>query len=458
MKHLGISVDVRCKPPLDIEFIPLFKYMEAFKKTASEPFSIAVERSRSQVAVYHTEIHGTDEAREADIYLIDRLVKMLLWQKGGFKVYLCGNEAVCAEIADRYRKGGQRDFDADFMEGIYGKPFEVVRVDDLPNEKSDSHSVGRHTDGCRIGFDAGGSDRKVSAVIDGECVFSEEVVWHPKITEDPKYHFDGILDAMKTAASHMPRVDGIGVSSAGIYIDNRTKAASLFLKVPRDLFKSQVEDIYIRAAKEFGDVPLVVCNDGDVTALAGAMSLDENNILGIAMGTSEAAGYVDEKGNIAGWLNELAFAPVDANPNAMMDEWSHDIGVGCKYFSQDAVIKLSPVAGIDQNESDSPAEKLKVVQALMEEGDERAADIYKSIGIYLGHSLALYSHFYGFEHILLLGRVVSGRGGDIILQSCKDTLAEEYPSLAQRLKPTLPDERFRRVGQSAAAASLPRIR
>ena len=229
--------------------------------------------------------------------------------------------------------------------------------------------VGRHLDGCRIGFDAGGSDRKGSAVIDGEPVFSEEVVWFPKTSSDPNYHYEGIVSALKSAAAHMPRVDAVGVSSAGIYIENRTMVASLFLKVPKDLFDAKVKDIYIRAIRDtFGDVPYVVANDGDVSALAGAMSLEENNILGIAMGTSEAVGYVDEKGNITGWLNELAFAPVDVSPSAMEDEWSGDIGCGVKYFSQDSVIKLAPAAGISLSADLSPAEKLKEVQKLMDQG------------------------------------------------------------------------------------------
>ena len=233
------------------------------------------------------------------------------------------------------------------MAGVYERPFEVVFCDKVPQEAGASQAVGRHLAGCRVGFDAGGSDRKVSAVIDGEPVYSEEVVWFPKITEDPDYHYDGIVSAFKSAAEKMPRVDAVGVSSAGIYIDNRTMVASLFLKVPKDKFNEKVKDIYIRAARDvFGpDIPLVVCNDGDVSALAGAMGLGENNVLGIAMGTSEAVGYVDEKGNITGWLNELAFMPVDVNPDAMEDEWSGDIGCGVKYFSQDGVIKLAPPGG-----------------------------------------------------------------------------------------------------------------
>ena len=455
MNQYGIQFEVKNKPSLDPEFMPILKFNRAFLETAKKPVSIALERSGGQVAVCDTFIHGTPEMRQADQYYIDRLVKSMLWMKGGFKVYVSGDEDIYNYLKKTFAPGGARSFDSDFMAGVYERPFEVVFCDKVPQEAGASQAVGRHLAGCRVGFDAGGSDRKVSAVIDGEPVYSEEVVWFPKITEDPDYHYDGIVSAFKSAAEKMPRVDAVGVSSAGIYIDNRTMVASLFLKVPKDKFDAKVKDIYIRAAKEIGDVPLVVANDGDVTALAGAMSLGENNILGIAMGTSEAVGYVDENGNITGWLSELAFMPVDANPEAMADEWSGDIGCGVKYFSQDGVIKLAPRAGIELDESAPPAEKLKAVQKLMEAGDARAEAVYRSIGVYLAHSLALYYGYYGFKYVLLLGRVMSGRGGDTVLDTCKAVLADEYPALAAKIVPTLPDERFRRVGQSAAAASLP---
>ena len=459
MNYLGIEVPVANTPELDPGFIPLGKFFDAFLKDARRPLSLAVERAGGEVAVYNTFIHGTPDMAEADRYYVDRLVKMLLWMKGGFKVYVSGSEAMYESVRDAYRPGGTREFDADFMSNVYERPFEVVLCDAVPAEYSNPQAVGRHMDGCRIGFDAGGSDRKVSAVIDGESVFSEEVVWYPKVTEDPDYHYEGIVSALKAAAEHLPRVDAVGVSSAGIYINNRTMVASLFLKVPKELFDEKVKDIYIRAITDtFGDVPYVVANDGDVSALAGAMSLGENNILGIAMGTSEAVGYVDENGNVTGWLNELAFAPVDANPEAMADEWSGDIGCGVKYFSQDGVIKLAPRAGIELDEGDAPAQKLKAVQALMEAGDSRAEAVYRSIGVYLGHTLAFYHSFYGLKYVLLLGRVMSGKGGDTILDTCKAVLDEEYPEVADKIVPTLPDEKARRVGQSVAAASLPELR
>ena len=416
MNKLGIEASIRHVPELDPKYFPILRFNQAFLKTAKKPVTIAVERDRGQVAVCRTFIHGTDERYEADCYYMDRLVKTLLWMKGGWKVYVAGDERVGTYLKEPYSLAGKR------------------------------------------AFDAGGSDRKVSAVVDGETVYSEEVVWHPKVTADPQYHYDGIVAAFKSAAEHMPRVDAVGVSSAGVYINDRTMVASLFLKVPKDQFDSKVKDIYIRAVKDtFGDIPYAVCNDGDESALAGAMSLEDNSVLGIAMGTSEAVGYVDEKGNITGWLNELAFMPVDVDADAMEDEWSGDIGCGVKYFSQDSVIKLAPRAGIALAEELSPAEKLKEVQKLMEQDNPHAAAIYRSIGVYLGHTLAFYYDLYHCRHVLLLGRVMSGKGGDIILDTCKKVRADEYPELAGKITPELPDEKFRRVGQSMAAASLPEI-
>ena len=460
MQVYGLEVSLKNVPVLDTGYIPMAAFCRAFEQSAQNgpEIAVAVERNGGCVAVRRVRVHGTEAMQQADRVYVERLVKMLLWAYGGYKVYVGGDRALGDYIAATYAAGGARAFDAEFMSRVYEKAFEVVCCDlaDVPAEKSGAQSVGRHLEGCRIGFDAGGSDRKVSAVVDGVPVYSEEVVWFPKTNSDPDYHYEGILSAFRSAASKMPRVDAIGVSSAGIYVDNRTMVASLFLQVPQDQFDQKVKDIYIRAAKALGDIPLEVANDGDVTALAGAMSLEENRILGIAMGTSEAAGYVDAEGNITGWLNELAFAPVDLQDDAMVDEWSGDKGCGVKYFSQDSVIKLAPRAGIVLDEGLSPAEKLKVVQAAMNEGSESARDIYRTIGVYLGHALAYYATFYDIGHVLLLGRVMSGEGGDLVIAEAHRVLAEEYPAVQMELH--LPNEKIRRVGQSVAAASLPSLR
>lgn len=459
MNFAGIDIDIKNSPVLDPGFVPVFAFNKAFLKDAEKPIGIAVERAGGEMASCSTFIHGTPEMLEADRYYIRRLVKTILWMKGGFRVFVSGDEGIFEYLRDSvFCDGGLQDFDYHYFSDIFETAFEVVYTDKLPAAKDSAKSIGGHFDGCRIGFDAGGSDRKASAVVNGEVVYDEETVWFPKTNSDPDYHYDGIVSALKAAAEHMPRVDAVGVSSAGVFINNRTMSASLFLKVPKELYDKKVKNIYIRAITDtFGDIPYSVINDGDVTALAGAMSLGDNSILGIAMGTSEAGGYVDENGCIKGWLNELAFIPVDANPEAMQDEWSLDIGCGVKYFSQDGVIKLAKPSGIELDESLSPAEKLKSVQKLMEEGDIRAAAIYESIGCYLAHSLVFYRSLYGFRHVLLLGRVMSGKGGDRLLDTCRKVLADEYPEEAQLFSIELPDEKFRRLGQSAAAASLPEV-
>ena len=450
---------------LDPDFAPMAlvcREMREATKEDGQDIVVAAERNQGYTTVYKTRIYkdGTGHDEE-NFKFIDRIAKSLLWVSGGYKLIIAGSPVVGEYIKSAFSYGGSRDFDARFMERVYERPFEVVLCDlqNAPEEKSSAAPIGRHLDGCRIGFDAGGSDRKVSAVIDGETVYSEEVVWFPKINSDPSYHYEGILDAMKTAASHMPRVDAIGVSSAGVYVDNKIMVASLFLKVSDEDFEKRVKNMYIDVAREIGEnIPIEVANDGDVTALAGAMSLNDNGILGIAMGTSEAAGYVDMDGNITGWLNELAFAPVDYNEDAMVDEWSGDYGCGVKYFSQDAVIKLAPYAGIELDENLSPAEKLKVVQNLMAKGDERAKNIYDTIGAYFGYAIAYYCEFYDIKQVLVMGRVTSGEGGTILLARAKEVLEVEFPELAKSVILNIPDEKARRVGQSVAAASLPEIK
>ncbi len=459
MQYLGISYDMKHVPQLDKGFIPFGVWADSYAKGAKMPIAIAVERNDGNVSVRRTNIYGTVEMMDADYRYVERFVKFLLWSIGGFKVSVCGCSKITKKLQKAYSFEGERAFDADFFQKLYERPLEIIDLplDACPESNETPKPIGGHLDGCRIGFDAGGSDRKVSAVIDGECVYSEEVVWHPKKNPDPNYQYEGILDSFRTAASKMPRVDAIGVSSAGVFIGNAPMISSIFYCVPRDRW-DEVKTVFDRAAAEIGDVPIVVANDGDVSALAGAMGMNVGSIMGMAMGTSEAVGYVDKDKNVLGWINELAFAPVDLNEDAMQDEWSTDFGVGCKYFSQDAVNKLAPRAGIELDENLTPAEKLKVVQALMEKDDPRAAAVYKDIGIYLAYTVVLYSQFYDIHHLMLLGRVMSGKGGDLILSTCIDVLKDEFPALGEKVNVMLPDENTRRVGQSAAAASLPEIR
>jgi predicted NBD/HSP70 family sugar kinase len=455
-------VPPKYKPPLDPGFRPAVLANRWFEHAVGRtgiPLVIGLLRDHGQVSRLEKFVFPPEHPQaSANLEFVERLVKFLLWQRGGYQIYIGGTSVIGEFIRQTYSPDGARQFDVHFMgKQVYEQPFSVVacQPSDVPPANETGQPLGRNLDGCRIGFDLGASDRKVSAVIDGRVVYSEEVVWEPRKNSDPKYHYSEIMNALKTAASKLPRVDAIGGSSAGIYIDSRPMVASLFRGIPAERF-NEIKNLFIRIRDELG-VPLEVINDGDVTALAGSMSLEDNGILGIAMGSSQAAGYVDLDGRVMGWLNELAFAPIDYSPSAPLDEWSGDRGCGSTYFSQQCVFRLAPLAGIDLPIGVTDAERLKFVQEKLEAGHPGAQQIWQSIGIYLGYGLAHYADFYDMKQVLILGRCTSGSGGRLILDDANLVLQNEFPELAARIKIQLPDERSRRVGQSIAAASLPVI-
>lgn len=449
-------------PPLDTNFRPAVLTNRNFENLAAipgVPFIIGLQRKNGEFSRFETKVLPQGHVQEeANLHYVERLVKFLLWQRGGYRLFLGGSPSIGNYIRQLYSPQGKREFDYRFMgKQIHEQEFSVVPCNpaEIPMSGETGKHLGRHLDGCRIGFDLGASDRKVSALVDGQVMYSEEVIWEPGKHSDPEYHYREIMDAIKSAASKLPRVDAIGGSSAGIFIDNQPMVASLFRKVPPERYH-EIKTLFLRIRDEF-NVPFEVINDGDVTALAGSMSLEDNGILGIALGSSQAAGYVGMQGQMTSWLNELAFAPIDYNPQAPSEEWSGDIGCGASYLSQQAVFRLAPLAGIQIPVEAAGAEKLKFVQAKLEAGHNGAVMIWESIGIYLGYALAHYANFYEIKHALILGRVTSGSGGSIILHNTNAVLNTEFPDLASRIQVQLPDERSRRIGQSIAAASLPKI-
>lgn len=456
MSHISISP--KFLPVLDPGFVPAVLWTRAYEaKAATGGRTVHLALSRDDGTCFRWSGQllplGGENAADTEKYM-DRLVKFLLWQKGGNKISIAGADDVVAALSASYAVDGSRKFDREFIgTKIFGSPIVVASVDanNLPAEKGEAMSLGRNLKGCRIGFDLGGSDRKCAAVIDGEVVFSEEVVWDPYFQSDPNYHIDGIHDSLVRAAAHLPRVDAIGGSSAGVIMNNQVRASSLFRGVSAEDYETHVRNIF-PMLKERWNVPFEVVNDGEVTALAGSMGLDANRVLGVAMGTSEAAGYVDGHGHIKPWLNELAFAPVDYRDDAPLCEWSGDHGCGALYFSQQAVARLAPAAGFDFGKMPFP-EQLVLVQDAMKQGDERAEKIYQTIGVCFGYSIAHYAAFYDIENLLILGRVTSGQGGEIIISEAEKVLAAEFPEL--QIKLVVPDEKTKRHGQAVAAASLP---
>jgi len=449
---------------IDKEFYPAVLWNHSFlyavyNSKKSIPLYIALQREDNSVSTFESRIFSPESKYNSlNYFYVERLVKILLWMYGGYKISINGPAEIGEYIKKIYSTKNIRAFDANFMSTIYEKPFRVI-IDHNKEAfitKEKSIPWGGNIEGFRIGFDLGASDRKVSAIINGKSVFSEETIWNPSDKTDPRYHYHEIMSMLHHAAAHIPRVDAIGGSSAGIYMQNQVKKASIFRGISPDLFEKKVKNIFIDIQKEWG-VPFAVINDGDVTALAGSMFLKISSILGIALGSSEAGGYIDKDGNITGRLNELAFVPIDFSKQSFIDEWSGDYGCGSQYLSQVAVVRLAKKIGITVNKEPTLAEKLKHIQKLLENGDERAIKVFETIGIYLGYSIAHYADFYDIKNILILGRVTSGKGGQIILEKARNVLKEEFKELFENISLHLPDESIRRVGQSIAAASLPTL-
>ncbi|MCP4304996.1 MAG: ROK family protein [bacterium] len=447
-------------PPLDPGFRPAVLANRAFRRAVAESgegtqLRIGLTRPGGAISTYETTVYRGDSVRaNENLDYVERLLKFLLWQRGAASVQIAGSAEVAAHLQSVYSATGARAFDVDFMTRVYETPFAIELVASVPDSQEPTVELGRHLEGNRIGFDLGASDYKISAVIDGEPVYTDEFPWMPRDATELAYHYDRITDGLNRAAEYLPRVDAIGGSSAGVWIDDRVRVASLFRGLSKEEFDSSATNLFVRIRDEW-QVPLNVVNDGEVTALAGSMSLEADGVLGVAMGSSEAVGYVTTDGTITRWLNELAFAPFDYQEDAPVDEWSGDVGCGVQYFCQTGVIRLATKAGIELDPDKTPAQKLVTVQELMAAGDARVPAIYETIGIWFGYALAHYADFYEIDHVLVLGRVTSGRGGEIIVERARNILATYFPELSMELH--VPDERMKRVGQSVAAASLPQL-
>lgn len=463
----------RVAPPLDAAFRPAVlsrrALAEAVRKSGRAIVcAIAVEQPGAAVCTADVLLFPDNHPLAAASRAIcERVVKSVLWSCGGTRVWVDGPPQLVEELRRHYVENATGRWDAQMMgDAIYGQAFEVTAAprSRFPVSRATTAELGRHFEGCRIGFDLGASDRKTAAVIDGEVVFSEEIPWDPSRHEDPLWHYDQIMNSLRRAAEHLPRVDAIGGSAAGVYVDSQIRVASLFRAVPPEAFKQHVPGLFSAMKRAWGDIPFVVVNDGEVTALAGAMAGEVGGLLGIAMGSSLAAGYVTREGRLTSWLNELAFAPLDYAAAAPVDEWSGDHGCGAQYLSQQAVGRLLAPAGIEADPALSLPEQLVQLQELMAAGDERAARVYETIGTYLGYALLGYRDLYDFDNALVLGRVVTGIGGNIVLARAQEVLASDDaadPAAAVSRQTTITfhtvSERDKRHGQAVAAASLPAL-
>lgn len=451
--------------PFDPGFRPAALWVRAYRRRAAadrgrRPVALALARPDGIVFHHRLEVLPWDAATApATTRYIERTLKYLLWQKGGATVSLAGCPEAAAALARLYAADGERAFDAQVMgERIFAAPFTVRACDEseLPAANEPQVKVGGFWKGCRIGFDLGGSDRKCAAVIDGRVVHSEEVPWNPTVSSDWRYQRDGIEDSLNRAAAHLPRVDAIGGSSAGVIVANEVKIASLFRAVPPADFDRHVRRIFVEIGAKWR-APLVVMNDGDVTALAGSFALADRPVLGMAFGTSLAGGFCSPEGGLKPWLNELAFVPLDfRGAGAPRDDWSGDCGVGAQYLSQQAVGRLALAAGVEfAPECRGLPERLAEMQRRLAAGDATARAVFTAVGRYLGYAVAYADDFYPLKRFLALGRVTSGEAGGIIVAEATETLRGEFPEIADKVRLEVPDERQKRHGQAMVAASLP---
>lgn len=466
LKFLDDAAKPAFEAPYDPGFRPAALWVRAYKKLVAEDpaarkVKIALQRPDGIVFHYDTAVLSAGPANDAANYkYIERTVKYLLWQKGAPTVLIAGCPEIAEKLAKAYTPTGDRAFDADFMgQKVFGSAFTVKSVDEVPAANEPKYRMGDCWKGCRVGFDLGGSDRKCAAVQDGKIIYTEEVPWAPIKESDWHYQHDGILDSIKRAAAHLPRIDAIGGSSAGVYINNEVKTASLFRGIAQPDFDAHVRTMFIDIAKELG-VPLYLMNDGDVTALAGAIQLKDHPVLGMAFGTSLAGGYCGPDGGLTPWLNELAFVPCDfreIGPGTPQDDWSLDYGCGAQYLSQQAVGRLAVAAGVEfAPDCDTLPLRLKEMQRRLDKEDDPVArDIFVAVGRFLGYTVAYANEFYELKRFLALGRVTSGKGGDIIIKESTAVLEKEFPEIAARVKIEMPDETSKRHGQAVIAATLP---
>ena len=458
-----IKLNLKYKTSLYNEFLPIFlyekKYLKQIENKNPEDFVIALKRGENNISRYETKISTDSSIIEESKRYAEKLVKTLIWIYGGYDLYIHAPKDIFDYIQITYSEGGKRYFDTKFIiEDVFDKKLKInycKSIDEVPNKIIQNLQISTNLDGYRIGFDLGGSDKKISAMIDGKVLFAESIIWNPIEEKNIEYHKKEILEILNIAKEKLGgRVDAIGGSAPGIIIDNKIKVSSIVRNVEnredaKNLFLDVIE-------KHFPSVPFRIANDGDVSALAGASILKQNRVLGIAMGTSQACGYSNLEGGINNCLNELAFIPIDLSKNAPLEEWSGDFGCGANFFSQQAVIRLAEETELDLSNEDTFAKKLKKVQKLLDEKNKSAQEIFRTIGYNFGYTVPWYAKFYDLKVIMLMGRVMKGEGGKIIKESAEKVLHEEFFDLKVEL--VLPNDNDALHGQAIAAGSLVEIK
>lgn len=391
---------------------------------------LAIEHEKKIVVCKEYDVFSDEKHLSYNLFILERLIKSLLWVVGGHRIYFAGPHLLYESLKEIFSPTGKRAFDIAFMEKIFQTNFEFLECDSkqIPQEKS----IDSHFDSIvyqkRIGLDLGGTHIKICALFDDQIVYSQVIPWSPKTYINPHAHEEKILHAIQDALPYLQNdVDALGISSAGIFMDNQVRVSALFMKVDEQKYASFLPNLFLTIQNKLEKIVnhpihMKIANDGDVTALSGAKRLQKERLLGLSLGTSEAASFIHHKGQLMGWLHELSFVPINWHENAMIDPWSLDRGTGASYLCQEGVIYLAKLCHIDLDKDASPAQKVKTLQAMAEQQDEKALLIFQTMGLYLADALAYYRLFYPIEHVLVLGGITNGKGGDILLSSCQEQL------------------------------------
>src|ERR1700756_1653617 len=138
----GMAIHPAVIAPLDPEFLPASLFNRAYRDLAKRnrpvPLRLALERSDGSISSFDTCIIPPRAGHlEATLLYVERIVKFLVWQRGGWKLYVGGPREIGEHIKAVYSATGARKFDFDFMTTVYERTFEVVvtSAESVPHTK-----------------------------------------------------------------------------------------------------------------------------------------------------------------------------------------------------------------------------------------------------------------------------------------------------------------------------------
>lgn len=409
---------------------PAIIWAKEYLKNTDEEFVIGIEGAGAEII---TEKINSKNIKSSCFY-IERVIKSMIWIYGGYRIYLSGDSRIIEYIKDVYSHSGSRKFDVEFMEEIYQRPFEIKEGKIKALKLSRKISMGEG-EGKRIGLDLGGTSIKYSVVEDGNDIFSGVLKWNPTQMNNSLYHTQMLKKAYGICEEKIGKAQSLGISTAGIIADNKVRVSSLF----RNTYDKDYSGFY-QLNENY-----IIINDGDAAVLGSMQEGGKTGVLGIAIGTSEAGGYVDETGSVTGYLNELAFVPIDFSDESYIDSWSGDRGCGVSFLSQDGLINMCERSGIIFPDDMETSKKCIYAEELWQNGDERAQAAFRMMGEMLGYALMWYQKFYKINECVVFGGVISGKAGDYAVECASELFKNVHKGENSRF------------AQSIAAAKLTKM-